>query len=484
MRLPFPSYIPLGPLFAALSLELCVQLVLGTDPIFAILMMVAQACAIVAFNLMGGMTHMTGAFCLFAILPTVAVPEAAHLALGQPGDFNLVHPLETAGVCAVFFLCVMVAARMVSLMRHPIALLEYVQFSIVELRIVSVLACIVALSVAVRILTLGGQVPDGSLLAAMNHFYPFLIAISVMMATYVRIVSTQGQSAINPFVAFLLVMAVVPGMLSASKEGILTPLLCWLVVVAASRHRFSWYGLLGLASVLFVAWTYVYPFSQNARSPIRAANTLSDKTDLIIDYFRDPSQFPDVNKSYSKSSEFGLEASKVSIVARYSTLQTIDMLIDADQKLGYTGIERYIPILFAVVPHAIWPGRPASITSNELGHKAGFAIQPGDTTTGIAIGSPALFFDLGGWLALIVYTLICFALFFFVAVRLVGSSTTGIWGLVLIGTEGNMAGNAGPDSMFSIAIWFVGTFLMTLLALKIIGNAAAGLVSRPSPMKP
>ena len=226
-----------------------------------------------------------------------------------------------------------------------------------------------------------------------------------------------------------------------------------------------------------------YPFSQNARSPIRAANTLSEKTGLIIDYFRDPSQFPDVNATYSKSSEFGSESSKVSIVARYSTLPSIDMLIDADQKLGYTSIDRYLPVLVSMVPHAIWPNRPAPITSNELGHKAGFAIWAGDTTTGIAIGSPALFFDLGGWLALIVYTLACFVLFFFAAVRLVGTSTTGIWGLVVVGTEANMAGNAGPDTMFNLAIIFVGMFIVTLAVLKIVGNIASGLISRPIPIR-
>jgi hypothetical protein len=480
MRIPFPSYVPLKPLLLGLSVELCIQLIQGTHPIFAILILVSQACAIAAFNYMGGMTHMTGAFCLFAILPTVTVPELAHLALGQPGDFNLVHPIETACVCAVFFACVMVVARMMSLVRHHIALLDRIHFSIMELRLISILACIVALSVQIKMLTLSGPLENGSLLAALNHFYPFLIAISVMMATYVRIATTNGKSVMNPFVGFLLVIAILPGMLSASKEGILTPLLCWLVVVAASRHSFSWHGIVGLVAVLLVAWNYVYPFSQNARFPIRAANTISEKVDLIVDYFRDPSQFPDVNSSYTKSSEFGFESSKVSIVARYSTLPSIDMLIDADRRLGYTGIEAYLPVLVSIVPHALWPDRPAPITSNELGHKAGFDMANGDTTTGIAIGTPGLFFDLGGWLALIVYTLACFGLFFFAAVRLVGSSATGIWGLVVIGTEANMAGNAGPDTMFNLAVMFVGTFMVTLAVLKIVGNAAAGLVSRPT----
>lgn len=483
MRIPFPSYISLKPLLVVLSVVLCIQLIEGTDPVFAVLMLIAQACAMIAFNFLGGMTHMSGAFCLFAILPTVTVPELAHLALGQAGDFNLVHPIETAGVCAVFYVCLMIAARFVSLIRRPIALIDRLRFSLLELRIISVLACAIALSFQLKALTLGHPLEDGSLLAAINHFYPFLIAISVMMSTYVRIAETEGQSVISGFVGFLLVMAVVPGMLSASKEGILTPLLCWIIVVAASRHRFSWYGVLGLCAVLYVMWVYVYPFSQNARFPVRAANTLSEKVSLIADYFQNPSQYGDVYSSSTSSSEFGFETSKVSIVARYSTLPSIDMLIDADQKLGYTGIERYLPVLVSVVPHVIWPNRPAPITSNELGHKAGFHIGVEDTTTGIAIGTPALYFDLGGWLALVVYTLLCFGLFFLISLRLVGTAETGVWSLVVVGTEANIAGNAAPDYMFNLAIMFVCTFIATLAILKVVGYTASGLISRPALVK-
>jgi len=287
----------------------------------------------------------------------------------------------------------------------------------------------------------------------------------------------------NGYVAFLLILAIVPGMLFASKEGILTPLLCWLVVVAAARHRFGWSGIIGLAAVLIVLWAYVYPFSQNARVPIRAARTLFEKADLIVDYFRNPTDFPDVTSTGDESAEFGSSAPKVGIVSRYSTLPSIGMLIDADQKLGYTSIERYAPTLVGFVPHALWPDRPVSISSNELGHKAGFRLGAADTTTGIAIGTPALYFDLGGWLALIVYTLLCFALFFFIGVRIVGPSTTGIWGLVLIGTEANMAGNASPEGMFAVMIMYPAIFIATTAVLKTTSNAAEALITRPSAIR-
>jgi len=480
MRIPFPKTIPLRPLLVILTIILCIQLIEGTDPAFAVLMLVAQLAAAITFNHLGGMTHMAGAFCLFAILPAVTVPEISHLFLGQSGDFKMVHPLTTAGVCAVFFVCVMISGLLVSSMSHPVAFLDHIRFSILELRIVSALSCVFAIYIAFEMLTLKTPVEDGSLQAALNHFYPLLLAISIMMATYVRIATTDGESVMNWYIAFLLILAIVPGIMSASKEGMLTPLLCWIVVVASSRHRFSWFGILGLAAGLYVVLIFVYPFSQNARFLVRTAATLSERTSIIIEFIRDPSQFPDfISEESGESSGFGPSSSKVNIIARYSVLQSIDMLIDADQRLGYTSIERYTPVLVSVVPHAIWPNRPAPITSNELGHKAGFAMDANDTTTGIAIGSPALFFDLGGWLALIVYTLLSFTIFFLVTVRIVGSSFGSIWGLVITGTEANLAGNCSVSDMFNLTVTFIGAFFLVIAFLKLISYVTEALVSRP-----
>jgi hypothetical protein len=481
MRIPFPKTIPLGPLLITLTAVLLVQIIQGTDPAFAILMLVAQFAAMVGFNRMGGMTHMAGAFCLFAVLPNVTVPEITHLLLGQPGDYNLQHPLVTAGVCAVFFACVMTAALVVSSIGHPVALLDKIQFSIVELQIIGALACIIAASVAIKLITLSERVEDGSLLAALNHFVPMLLAVSVMLATYVRIVRTNGRSAVNWYVVLLLFGSILPGLLTAGKEGMLTPLLCWIVVVASSRYRLTWLGTLGLAAVLLVAWAFVYPFSQNARDVVRASDSVSERAELIIQFIRDPSQFPDSTSTFAESSEFGTATSKVNIVARYSLLHPDDMLIDADLRSGYTSIDRYAPALLTVVPHALWPDRPDAIHSNELGHKAGFSMSDADTETGISIGSPAMFFDVGGWIALIVYTLICFISYFFAIIRLVGSSERSIWGLVPVGTEALLAGAASPASMFYLVVSFMGTFFVMIAFLKAISYLAEAVISRPIP---
>ena len=481
MRIPFPKSIPLRQLTVFLTVMLFIQLAQGTDPLFAVLMLVAQLAAVAAFNRLGGMTHMAGAFCLLAMLPNVTVPEFTHLVLGQPGDFNLEHPIMTSGVCAAFFCCIFATAVLVSLTKPTEPILDRIPFSSLELRVISAVSAAFAIVVAfvvTRAMSTTG-VENGSLIAALYQFLPFTQAISVILATYVRLRTTNNQSCMSWYVGLMLLIMVIPGVLNAQKEGMLTPIFCWLVVVAASGHRLSRVGILALVALVLFLWSFVYPFSQNARFPIREAETLSEKVDLIIQYIQDPSSFPDSTSNSEESSEFGTDTSKVNIVQRYSLLKSIDMLIDADLRSGYTSIDRYLPVLVSVVPHVFWPDRPQVITSNELGHKAGFAMADSDTITGIAIGSPALFFDIGGWLALLVYTPICFALFFLVAVRLVGKTTVGPWALVPIGMEAHSSSASSPAAMFTFVITFLTILLIAVALLKTASYITQTLLVRP-----
>jgi hypothetical protein len=212
--------------------------------------------------------------------------------------------------------------------------------------------------------------------------------------------------------------------------------------------------------------------------PVRDAATIPEKVSLIAAYIRDPSIYPDTTAEADESTQFGTSGAKANIIQRYSLLQSIDMLALADRQQGYTGIDRYVPVLYSFVPHLIWPDRPVPISTNELGHKAGFAMDPNDTSTGIAIGSPVLFFDMGGWPALAVYSLALFLVFFFITLRVAGTTETSVWGLVLIGTEALIAGAAGPGEIFSIMVLFLTTFLAMMGVLKVLGYVSEAFVAR------
>jgi hypothetical protein len=481
MRIPCPISIPLVPGMLFFGGLLAVQLVEGTDPVFTVLMMMAQIFAVMAFNTLGGFSHVAGSFCLFSVLPNVTVPEIAHALVLQPGDFNLLEPLRTAGVCAVYYASFYAAARFVVSLPAPRPYLDRVKFTVVELHAISIIAVLGVVGISVWGTLAGGVKESGSALAAAAHFYPALNSLSVVVATYVRLQSTQGRSAMNWYVALILGVTTLPGILFASKEGMLTPLFCWMVVCAISGYQFTRTQAAALAGAMLFAWFYVYPFSQNARVAVRAAESTSDRIAVIEHYFTDPSDFPNEAETTDPDfAEYGESSAKLRIIQRFSLLASCGMLVNADQVEGFTGVERYLPALVMIVPHFIWLDRPIPITSNELGHKAGFRIARSDTSTGIAIASPALFYDLGGWLALPVYTILGFGIFFYGLRCMVGDARgESVWGLMLIGSTAMLAGGISPAGLIDYLENFVMVFAVLLVTLKALTYLSETMFAQP-----
>jgi hypothetical protein len=231
--------------------------------------------------------------------------------------------------------------------------------------------------------------------------------------------------------------------------------------------------------VMLIVWFFVYPFSQNARTEVRNATSYSEKIAITEHYIIAPSDFPsEAENADPDLAEYGESNAKLSIVQRFSLLRSGGMLISADEVQGFTGVDRYLPVFLFIVPHFIWPDRPDPIFSNELGHKAGFRMGRNDTSTGIAIASPAFFYDIGGWLALPVYTILDFGLFFYGLRCMVGDASESVWGLMLIGATALVAGGAMPSSPIDILINFVMVFAVLVVTLKILSYLSETMFAR------
>jgi hypothetical protein len=360
----------------------------------------------------------------------------------------------------------------------PRPYLDRVHFSQVELGTISALGTVFILGMMIAMQT-AGELKDGSTLAALQHFDPVVNPLSIVLATNVRLKSTQGKSAMNWYVAVILAATTLPGVMNAGKEALLTPLFCWLIVCAIYGYRFTRTQVAVLAAVMMVVWFFVYPFSQNARVEVRSATSFSEKISVIEHYIEEPSDFHSEADDFDPNlGEFGESGPKLSIVQRFSLLRSGAMLISSEEAAGFTGVERYLPAFFDIVPHFIWPDRPNPIFSNELGHKAGFRMGPRDTTTGIAISSPALFYDLGGWLALPVYTFLEFGLFFYGLRCVVGNASESVWGLMLIGGTAMVAGPCSPSTPIDILETFVSVFAILMVTLKTLAYLSETLFAR------
>jgi hypothetical protein len=442
-------------------------------------MLLAQLFGILAFNVLGGMNHIAGSICLFSLLSNVTVPEVAHVLALQPGDYNLPSSMTTAAVLMVFYLCVYLAANVAMAFSTPDPLFDRTHFTSFEERLISWVAPILGYLFLGWTLIGHVEVTNGGFAAFVNHFSSMLYPLSVVMATHLSLKQSEGKVAMDASVAVILVAATLPGILYASKEGMLVPIFCWLSVCAAYRYRFTTAKALVLAGALALYVLVIYPYSQFARGAVRGGLTLNDKVSAIQDYATNSKAYvPGVVHSSNTESEFGESAFANNIVARYSMLRVDALLIDGDRSKGFTGIEPHLPVFYLVIPHFLWPDRPEPITGNTIAHEIGFGLDKGDFKTGIAFGSPGLFYDVSGWLGLAVLTLLEFA-FFFISVRfLVGKSTQSLWGLILIGSTANAAGTLGPSDIIATLINFMIVFYSSIIALKVFSWLASILLAK------
>jgi hypothetical protein len=479
MRIPFPIEIPIVPALLFFVAFATVQILEGTDPLFALYMLIAQIFGILAFNALGGMSHVSGSICLLSLLQNVTVPEIAHALVLQSGDYYLPSSLKTAAVIMAFYLCVYLAARFAMTFSYSEPIFDRIPFASEELRVLIWVAPILNCLFLVWYISAHGVVEDGSLLAIVQRFAHLLNPLSVILATYLILRRTGGKLGIDFTVALMVVSAILPGILTASKEGMLLPIFCWLMVNAAYGHRFTKAQILGLTGFVAFFVLVIYPYSQFARVSVRTSVSLTDKVNAIENYAKNPAAYAPTEARLEKiQPEFGSSVFGNSIVARYSLLFTEAEVIDFDRTGEFTGIGPYIPVFYGVIPHFLWQNHPVMISGNEIAHKAGFGPGPSDYTTGITIGAPALFFDVSGWPGLFILAVPEYALFFFITRCLVGKASQSIWCLVLIGMTANDAGDVGPGEIFGNLLNIGYLFFLIIVVLKIFSWSASAFLPK------
>src|SRR5271156_1147171 len=101
MRLPFPEYVPVVPVFYFAAILCAIQQLQGTNSTFSLLSFFYIILAATAFNVAGGFTRTTGAFIFFNSVLVVIVGLCMKAYLGEPADSNLMSPVLTMGVYVV-----------------------------------------------------------------------------------------------------------------------------------------------------------------------------------------------------------------------------------------------------------------------------------------------------------------------------------------------------------------------------------------------
>jgi hypothetical protein len=476
VRLPFPERIPLTPAFVFAILLCVIQLFQGTKPAFSLGCFFFILFSALAFNVGGGFTRPSGGYIFFYATLTVIIGVVWKAVLGEPADSNLRNPLLTIAVYTAGIGMMLVAVYFSTRLKTRNALLgKMVTDANMQ---TATVGCLIAglLYIVIGPYATGGNGSVISALSQVNRFFPMAIILGVIHT----IRRSGGTRSINLPVVLAAGFEFVIGILGFSKEGILTPFLCWTVAAASQHYRVSRTQLVGGILATIFIFQYMVPYAQYGRNfrEESGASNLDVSLSLL-------SNLGYVREQYLESSGgaggdeggYGYYNTSQGFFDRLQELALDDALIENTRQFGTFGLSPIIEGFENLVPHFIWKDKPTPFYGNVYAHQIGI-LGDADESTGISFSPTTEAFHLMGWLGIFVLAPTLWLVLFVVFDSLCGDDRKSPWGLLAIVTFAHMAPEGGISiiayalgyTVFGIVFAAVmGAYLMPILGTFFIG---------------
>jgi hypothetical protein len=485
MRLPFPEYVPVVPVFYFAAILCAIQQLQGTNSTFSLLSFFYIILAATAFNVAGGFTRTTGAFIFFNSVLVVIIGLCMKAYLGEPADSNLVSPVLTMTVYVVGMGMMAIAAFLSRKVAPREGLLgKMVTDAKMQTATIGCLVTGVLIFVASLVLPAG----NGSVLSALNQlnrFFPMAIILGVL-----NTIRRSGGTRSTSFPVILAMCGLfIVGVFGYSKEGMFAPFACWVLVAASQRYKLNRVQVVGCILVTIFSFYYLVPYSQYGRTFKEEGGAWNIETSISL-----LSNLGEVREQYFESAT---EANDDRLVSYYNNpqgffdrLQMVsidDAIINHTRLFGTFGGNLLIVSFENLVPHFLWPDKPAPLSGNIFAHEVGILSQD-DNSTGVSFSSTAIGFHMLGWIGVFLLAPSLWFLLFTVFDSLCGDIRKSPWGLLVMLLYVHAAPEGDINSIVYMAFYsafgivfaaVIGAYLMPALGSVLIGPE--GIVLRRGP---
>lgn len=481
MRLPFPERVPLFYVFSFAALLCLAQLLEGTPASFSLCAFLFIVVAGITFNAAGGFTRTTGSYVFFYAVLGVIIGLVWKAVLREPANTNLSAPQLTieaylGSICAMF--AAVILSRKFALKRP---LLEPILDNTRAQN--ATIGCMVVGMLLVVVLTFVPH-PDGSFLAALRQLDRFL-PMAIIIGVVYQIRKSGGTSSTNVPVLISFVVIFISGVLGFSKEGMLTPFLCWLVAAASMRYRISFLQIAGGILTTVFIFQYLVPYSQYGRNYRGGsfAHNLDTSVDLLsnLGYIRE--QFRAQEAEESQSNDIDYFNTPQGFFDRLQMFSMDDALINYTEQGHVFGLEPIWASFENMVPHFLWPNKPGLLYGNLFAREVGGIIAEGDTSTGISFSPTGESFHIARWGGIFIVSPIIWTMLFTLFESLCGDLRVAPWGLLMVPVYGHLA----PEGGITGAIYLLGygalSIVFAALAAAYIMPIAGTLLVGPESIR-
>lgn len=461
----------------------------GTAGLFALCSFLFIFISAITFNLAGGLTRPSGSYVLAFSLLAVIIGLIWKAILGEPGDSNLEAPLLTMEIY-LGSICAMLAAVYFSRkLTTKKALLGTLLKPANEQN--ATLGCVVT-GLALIFLDIVIPHQPGSFLSALSQVDRFL-PVAIILGVRHQIKKTGGRQSISAPVVIAFVVSFAIALAGFTKEGMLAPMLCWLVAASTMRYRVSLSQIVFGALTVWFVFYYLVPYSQYGR--VFRTENLSGNIEASVSLL---SNLGYVREQYLTEEEETAEEGQAGYYDKpqgfFDRLQMIgmdDRLNNLTNQGSVFGLYPLVADLENFVPHFIWENKPRLHFQTMYAQEIGGIIPVEDTTTGISFSPAAVAFHMAKWTGVLVVAPILWIMLFTLFDSLCGDVRESPWGLLVI----PVFAHAAPEGGLDFVVYLMGFGTLTILfaafatayAMPIIGTLFAGpedtLITRSSPVR-
>jgi hypothetical protein len=488
VRLALPTRIPLTKTFVFASLFFCVQWFEHTGFFFSLLYFTFLILSVIAFNFAEGFTRLTGAYIFWYSTLIVIVGVTWKAVVGEPADSNLYAPLLDMSL----YTASMVMLLLVTILNKKMDFRDLGVgggLSGSNLNYTAAgLGCIIMGFGVIVADVLFGQAP-GSIVSALIQVNVFP-ELGIILSTIGAIKDSGGRRSTNAISIIALTYFSFMGVLSFSKQQMLTPMVCWIVGAFYSRLKVRFVHIVAFLLMAVVSFGFVSPLSVS-RDLAQDLDT-GQRAQLIGYLLTHWGEFQEHVRGEEEQENSGGVAGYYT-VAQGSLIERLSMIGPDDSLFAYTaqghyeGIDPVVNYFANLAPHFISPNKQVKYGGNYYDHEMGRGLAADDFTTGISFSPVGEAYHCEGWGGILWLLPLIWIMLFTSVDFIVGDMRKYPWGLMVV----VWFAHAAPETLLGGMIYFIGygnfgmllaiiavTRIAPVLGALFIGRAASPL-ARP-----
>ena len=449
-----------------------------TELLFSVLAFAFILISTLAFNFAGGFSRPSGAYIFWFVTLAGLVGLIWKAVLGEPAHTNLEMPDVTMAAYDASVLAMLAAVLLTRRWsRNSKGIGGLLHSESIDLGQAS-LGC---MAFAILLIPISAILPNGSgslvsIIYRLNLSFP----LGIILAVLHTIRRTHGRHSLNLLTFGAMVfLFLYGGMATFSKQGLFSPIVCWLIPACCARYRLKRRHIVVLVAFGILAFMVLTPLSEVGRAEVPDTYSMNQRIvysfSLVSHPVRLRKQYlsnPVVDRTDPLGMRGGYFDTNQGLFDRLTMMPIDSGLIAYSERGHYMGFQPILDNMENWFPHFILPNKVMPVTGNYYAHEIGGLLAADDFSTGISFSPASELFHWEGWFGLLVLGPFLWGLLFFVSDFICGDLRVYPWGLLLVLIFGHVA----PEMGIGGAINFVWLGNASVIAAALFSTQIAPIL--------